>query len=558
MEHTSAKIDKSIAQAAKQTLYGLLGVFKKLNLYSESHTVYHSALNILKKLFDDFFEQYGPFRLHLKGKNIFHHDTLLYEGTAEPTDLAFLLHRDGFLWIEFQKGIQLWEIDTFLKIFHDYSVLDEDPADDTVTALWEVNLPAIAYEAADLELGLQDDMDIAQLESVETKTDETDEKDNEQEPSESPYSNILMQDGQDSLWQLTDDEQAQLRQMIAAEEQLDGSDYAIDALLYILEKHCLEEDITELLSTLMEELHEALIAARFKYLLEAVLRLKKDMLTDPAQAKWMAPHLKQFFAKLGTEAFLNGLLQIPSFEQGFKKAQLNNLKRFLLQLNTSAITTLGPMMPNIQSPEIQRSILEVIGTMAKSDFLPLENLIKQAGPELATRLIFILGFLKDPRSRQLLSKLLNHPTAPVRRSAIKAVLTRDDQSADEIFPLMDDPDDKIRMLVLDRLGRERSARMESKLLAYLADYSHGVKNDKHFIAVCRTLGRCGSGRSESYLIGLLFKWPLLGILRSGSSIKRQGAVAALKALKTRKAKWLMDRNSRGFWGNIFRSANSSA
>lgn len=561
MKNTSPKIDPQLEQAAKHIFLSLLGVFKKLNLYSEAHTVYHNSLNILKNLFDDFFERYGPLRIQLEGRNIFHRGTLLYEGTAEPTDLVFLMHRDGFLWIEFQNGLQIWEIDTFLKIFRDYSVLDEDPADDTVTALWEVNLPAIVYEVADLELGLQDDINIAELACVEDKSSDTDENDSVIDPSEisnaNSASNILMQDGQDDLWQLTDDEQEQLRQMISAEEELDGSDYAIDALLYILEKHCLEEDTTELLTTLMQELHQALITGRFDYLLEAVFRLKKDMQKNPSQAKWLAPYLKQFFVRLGSKAFLNGLLKIPAPKQGFEKSQLKSLKRFLLQLNTTTITILGPMMPDIQSPDIQRSILEVIGTMAKSDFGPLEKLIVQADPELARRLVFILGFLEDQRSRDLLSNLLGHPAALVRRSALKAILTRDDQAVDEVFPLIDDPDVKIRMLVLDRLGREKSARIESKLLEYLEKYSL-EENDKHFIAVCHTLGKCGSGRSESYLIGLLFIWPLAGILRSGNSTKRQGALAALKALRTKKAKWLIDRTARGFWGNILRSANSSS
>jgi len=562
MTNIPPNVDPSMQQAAKQLFYGLLGVFKKLNLYSGSHTVYHNSLEILNKLFEDYCNKYGPFRLGLEGRNIIHHDTLLYEGTAEPTDLAFLLHRDGFLWIEFQKGLQLWEIDTLLKIFQDYSVLDEDPADDIVTALWEVNLPAISYEAADLELGLPDDINIDELPCVETETAGTDEQNSVQEPTKTPYtnfaSNILGQDGQNNLWELTDNEQEQLRHLIAAEEKLDGSDYAIDALLYILENHCIQEDIAELLSTLIQELYETLINARFDYLLEAVLRLKKDILKDNLQTKWLAPYLSKFFAKLETKTFLNGLLKIPAPQQAFKKAQLKDLKRFLLQLNTSLIKTLGPLMLNIQSPELQRSILEVIGTMAKSDFGPLENLIAQADTELVERLVFILGYLKDTRSRQVLSKLLGHTSASVRRSALKAILTRDDKAVDEIFVLIDDPDEKIRMVVLNRLGRDRSSRIESKLLDYLHQYALGTNNDKHFIAVCRTLGRCGSGRSEPYLMGLLFKWPLLGMLRSANSIKRRGAVVALKGLQTRRARWLIFRSNRGFWRNILRSANSSA
>lgn len=560
MRNIALQRDSSAEQAARQILFGLIGVFKKLNLYSGSHSVYQSALDILKKLLDDHFERYGNFRLDVKRGNFLYRGTLLYEGSAEPTDPAFLLHRDGILWIEFEEGVQLWEIDTFVKILNSHRVLDEDPEDDIVTALWAVNLPAVQYEAADLELGLQDDIHIADLPCADYRHGDAGQSGGGQGRCETHYSdfanNVLMCEGQDQLWELTNDEQEQLRQMIAAEEQLDGSDYAIDALMYILEEHCLEEDITELLDTLLQELYEALVNARFSYLLETVMRLKKGVLKNNPQANRLAPRLGQFTSNLGSGSFLNGLLQIPAYKLNDKDGQLKNLKAFLLQLEPWTIDTLGPMMLKTQSEALQRILLEVIDRMARCDFRPLENIIAQAEPILAGRLVFVLGFLKDTRSRHILSSLLSHPSALVRRPALKALLQRDDQAIDEIFPLINDADEEISKRVLNRLGRRRSARIEHKLLDYLDKHGHELKNGECFIAVCRALGRCGSERSLPYLTGLLFKWPLIGVLRSVSSMQRQGAIAALNALNTREAARLMDRHSRGFLGNILRSANS--
>ena len=554
---TNLKTERGAEESAKKILNGLIAVFKKLNLYSESHTVYHAALPILKKLFDAHFDRFGNFRIHIERKKILFQEELLYEGGTEPTDIAFLLHRDGILWLEFQNGLEIWEIDTFLKILRDNCILDDDPEDDIVTALWAVNLPSILYEAADLELGLPDDISFSDLPCAGNQTVDSEQKAEEPALCETIYStmahNVLAQDGHNELWELTAAERDQLRKMITAEEQLDGSDYAIDALLYILENHCLQEDIAELLDALLQELNTALVHARFIYLLETVTRLK-ELSIPPHSLQWLVPYIRDFLANLAAKPFLNGLLRIGDQGKHLDAPQLKALKRFLLLLDKSAITTLGPIMMNIEYPVLQRIILETIGTMAMSDFGPLERLIQEAEPVLAGRLVFLLGFLKDPRSRQNLSTLLHHPSEIVRLAAIKALMARDDQAIDDIFSLMDDSNEKIRKLVLSRLGRERCEQVEKNLLAYLERYGYGSKNGKHFIAVCRTLGKCGSELSIPYLTSLLFKWPRIGFLRPGNSYQRKGAAVALDALRTEKAAGLIARSNRGFLGNIFRSA----
>jgi hypothetical protein len=178
--------------------------------------------------------------------------------------------------------------------------------------------------------------------------------------------------------------------------------------------------------------------------------------------------------------------------------------------------------------------------------------MQYAEPELTRRLTHILGFLKDSLSRQTLSALLRHPTDRVRLAALKALMIRDDQAVDDIFALLDDSNETIRKQVLSRLGRERCERVENKLLAYLSCY--GSKNGEHFIEVCRALGKSGSDRSIPYLTAVLFKWPALGVLRSGKDWRRRGALAAIEALKTEKSAWLTDRTNQGFLRNLFRSA----
>jgi hypothetical protein len=541
---------------ARQIVTAMVGTAKKINLYSESHSVYHSALKKLKNMFDVYFGRFGNFRIHIQRNRIVHHNKILYEGNLEPFDMAFLLHRDGILWLEFQVDLELYEIDAFFRILHDHGMPVEEPEDDIVTALWEFNLPSILYEAADLELDLADNLSIG-AESDRNAPNEGAEENKASIRKESLYSNIatcaLSDNCKDDFWQLSAEERKQLRQMIAAEEKLDGSDYVTDALLYILEVHPSEEDIEALLETLLQELREILMNARFGYLARTFVKLKK-IATHHAHLNWIKPYFDQLFASLSGRPLLNGLLKIPVDAYNFDDTQKKDLKRFLLMLDPSAIMGLGPIVSNIQSVELQHIILETIRCMAASDFRPLEKLIAENDAVLICPIVHVLGSLKDCRSRQMLIKLLHHPSELVRLQALKAILTRDNQAINDIFPLIDDPDERIRAFVLRQLGRRRCGVAEGKILEYLKIFRPRAINNDHFLAICRTLGQCGSERSVPYLSQLLFKWPMLGILRSAGSPHRKGAIVALKALRTKKAAILLERQQRGFFGNILRSA----
>lgn len=546
------------AQIARQIVTALVGTAKKINFYSETHCVYLEALKKLKQLFDGYFSRFGNLQIHIQRNKIFHHNEIMYQGNSEPVDPAFLLHRDGILWVEFQTDLQLYELDCFFRILHDQRIPVEEPEDDIATALWESNLPSILYEAADLELDCQDDLNIdAGSNKCAHHRELADDGDNTR--NESIYLNLatclLPEDGQNEndVWQLSAGERRQLQKMIAAEEKLDGSDYVLDALLYILESHPFEEDMDALLEILLHELREILINGRFAYLSQTFSKLKK-IAARHARLKWIRPYFDRLFARLSSRPFLTALQNISVTAHTFDDSRQKEFKRFLMLLDSAAILGLGPIALSLSSVELRQILLEAIGVLAASDYNPLKKLIAESDADLITGMIPVLGLLKDGRARQTLIDLLHHPSASVRHQALKIMLFREQQAIHEIFPLIDDPDERIRSLVLRRLGCGKCAVSEGKILDYLKTCCPRGKNSDHFLAVCRTLGRCGSDRSIPYLSRLLFKWPMMGILRPAGSPRRKGAIAALETLKTKKAARLIERQQRGFFGNLLRSA----
>jgi hypothetical protein len=268
---------------ARQVMIALSGAFKKLNLYSESHSVYTNALITLRNSLEQHFSRFGNLNIRICRNQILCDDEVVYQGSAEPADLVFILHRDGILSFEFQEGLELWELDTLLKILHDHCTLADDAEDDIVTALWKYNLPSILYEAADAELGLPDETRLFHQQGETHEGEEEEEENSAAAETEADMTNddpqavaaVSPLEHRNELFHLTPDEREQLRKMVFFEEQLDNTDYVVDVLLYILEQHCLPEDVEDLLGTLSQELGHALSKGRFAYLHAAIIKLAR-------------------------------------------------------------------------------------------------------------------------------------------------------------------------------------------------------------------------------------------------------------------------------------------
>ena len=561
MPKINSDTEQLAQQMARRIVLAFSGTYKKRNLYTAGHSVYLDALHHFKKNLDEFVERFGHIRLRIEKEQIFYGEEAVYQGTSEPADLVFILRRDGILWIEFRKGLELYEIDTLLSVMHDHCVLEEDAEDDIVTALWGLNLPSIAYAAADLELGLDNDIRIKDLPCCPPHSCEVSDinAEKEQNAGVGLSAAVLPNAGathehRHELYPLSRNERMQLEKMVAAEEKLDGSDYVVDVLLYIIENQSLPEDVNDLLKYMTQAMREALLKLRFSYLQAVLTKVKTYLDTYRSMSHWSVPYLDRFILNLSSKAFLQNLLQIsPQIEQAGPDT-LNHLKTFLLLLDSETVTTIAPLMFQSQSAKLQQILVETITVQAKQDFRPLERLIFSRDKRLAGRLVSILRFFSDQQSHHILTKLLLDESAIIRQQALKVILWRDAQSYEKFFMLIDDPDESVRKLLLKHLGRKRNAQAERLLLNYLQSGKAGVGDPDHFIAVYKTLGKCASDQSLPYLKKCLFKWPRLGILRYTHSIHYQTALIALKTIGTKNAADLIDRADQGFLKNLFRPA----
>jgi hypothetical protein len=549
-------------QLAQKVLTLLTGTFKKLNLYSERHSIYLESLNLLKTTLNDVSDRWGHFKIDIRKNEICFEGQPVYQWQSEPADMGFILFRDGIQSIDFQPGMQLYEIDSFFKVLHKFCRLEEDAEDDIVTALWQYNLPSIKYEAADLDLTVDDHLDFTALKCRPEEQEAAEEGQPEdyrdaQAQAAVDAVGIIHADAlsrQDDLWQITAQEHEQLRKMIAEEEKLDGTDYVIEVLLFIVAKqnHAAIE-VTNLADILVQELREVLVQGRYAYLASIFVILKMDFGSAPATQGVLAAFAERLFGALSSSAFLSGLKTIENDIERSLPQDIQELKRALLLLPDACILTLGQMVLTIGSARTRRLILEVIGTVARRQFQLFEKLIQSSPPELIRCLVVVLGALKDEPSKKVLLSLVRHESKGVREEALKAVLAGDGSVLKTLFDLIEDPDENIRKFVLLKMGQKRDHQIETLILNYLNAHDFKFKDRDFFFTLLRTLGRCGSDRSVPVLENQLFLKPSLGILRPVGRDYREVLVNALKELNTQRAASLAARASRGFFSNILKS-----
>ena len=128
----------------------LAGAIKHHTLYPEDHSI---ARQHLGKIFDDicsFLENHTTLHLEIGKNSLVYDGDVVYQGKPDENDIAFLLGRDGVEWLEFSRDIELWEVQSLLRVINNNRRSDMESDSTIATDLWEQDLPHIEYKTIDL------------------------------------------------------------------------------------------------------------------------------------------------------------------------------------------------------------------------------------------------------------------------------------------------------------------------------------------------------------------------------------------------------------------------
>ena len=536
--------DKEL-QDARQTVKIFLLAWKNYGLYPEDHVNTIKSFENLNAAFSNFFTNHDELRLTVEKDRLLYSSEVVYEVSQETSseDLTTLLFRDGIKWIAFKDGLTLEEIASFFRIANNYRSFLEEAEGDIVTDLIDEELEYIDFKAVDIfwqDLLLIDFSKLPQQASQDEDDAEKKKADRPREPEGSGKEKINARSIADLLTGdvqlgLSDDENETLRQMVEDEESWIFTEDLFDLLLIILKSQSEPEKYEAVLGFVLEMAVKTIELDKCELAIKLFQSLYNLFTKELDEKDWKRPPIKRFFDDLNDPEILqligDKLLNVPTSEVD----KFKTLGQALHYFSPRVVPYLVPVIVQTRSPEMQRMVSDVIVKKSRRDIGPLEEIAQKHGQQMGVRLLAILNRLQGDRINTIILRMCDHPSDIVRRNAIKELVKRDPEYAQQLFSRIDDPSKEVRASILAAFAKHRSGALENLLLNYMQE-NIGKKDPAHILACFEALGRCGSNTSVPFLSKILLNKGWNNFMGTGKPVFRQGAAQALSFIDTPEAK----------------------
>jgi len=556
------------------------GAVKNYTLYPADHAIAKKHLLNFSRHLNKFLADYNSLRLDVEKNSLRYAGEIVYQGSAEENDIAFLLGRDGVQYLEFKKGIELWEMQSLLKLINDHRMLDEENDGDIVTALWEQEYPHIGYKAIDIltldapainfsgfkvapppvavgreSVDFADD--VFSEESGDVIDDGVDEVFEDgggtviEEEAAAPSVALAITAKGNDLWLLSPLERYELEKMVAAEEQLDNTDNVIDILLIILVLQNDQQDFTATLDFLQDRFLHACANNRFDAALKVLNNILRMRGSFSRKKQWARPLFDEFLETVSRSESLRGprrLLLDP--ETRAYSPQMEYLWRVLCLLSPTVLFTLGPLLPDVPSAKMRQALAGVIIHHARRAPEILARALPKFDEELCLRLLPIVRGMETTVGNRVFLAMALHESAVVRARAFGILERRNQLDPLALFPLINDPDTNVRGKILTLLSKQRNEQYERQLLTYLQNGGNTIAGKEHLLACYKALGRCGSTRSIPVLKEILTGGKLGKIFSRDAMHHKQGAAIALHELGIGEADQILKEGAAGILPDV--------
>ena len=546
---------------AKNLISVLISAFKFYGFYPDNHSSTIKTVENVKTNIESFLEKYGDARFQIEKDRLLYKGEMVYCESDTNDSIALILYRDGIQWIEFQIGLERWEIRDFVKIVKKHWVLQDDPEDDIVTALYTSDMPHLRYEASDDLWRSVPLLDFSQLNVSGPEISDGDQAEGNGQPSDDPEDqkaggeanrpndrflpNLAEISMDRSRWNLTSEEVNAVNEMIREENNRDWASDINDLLIIVLKREREKDNVKAILEYLLEEFKDLLRIDEFGSAIDLLKKIAEFYRLCIAEKKWCVPILKNFLDEIHGEKTFNTLLPALQKVSRLDGSRSEKLLQLLHAMRSSAIYALGPMLSLIDSEKDRDFLLDVIVFLAKKNFNPLMQLLVGEDETILLNLIPALEKLEGPEVLDLLlNKMIVHTSATTRSAALKVLMKKNYRETARLFPLIDDPDEKIRTRFLYYIAQEKNTSNENLLRNYLEKEKYTHKSKDHIIACYKTLGKCGSERSESFLTDLLSERPGKSFFTVNPSTHQIGAAFALISLGTDTSKKAFEQASK--------------
>jgi len=450
------------ALAAKQTadpeLTSVTQLLKSLDRASKNVRTFGHQNSIAQKFFEQFnteltthLEQYNILTFVVQREGLYFKETSVYNSKSGDANenFAFKLYSDGIREITFHQGIEQEDVLFFFDALWDTVGEAGTEDDDIVTRLWSRNLPTLTIVTAD------EVMKISELDDVLAPQGKA--------PLDSSMREILAKEGKDAKdeqrkqkisssvtgYEVTEQEMAALARDIAAESSRDNILYVLDILTAVLSSER-SPDLLSKLFDIFEGLLKSLFQGGHWFVIEHVLGLLTEAeairpdLTDEHKKK-----LQNMFDQLGSPELVT---LIQQYLNTADKPRTEGFGNVLLMMKPSAVPAICTLLGDLEHQGHQALIANALVDLAKETPELVTKHLSDRRPTFVRNLLGIITRWNNPKLADSVERILRYPDPLIRREVIRTVaILRPSGSAAKLVPMLNDPDEGVRLAALKPL-----------------------------------------------------------------------------------------------------------
>jgi HEAT repeat protein len=455
----------------------------------------------------------------------------LYENRNPRDSLAFRLHSDGIKALEFREGISAEEVKTFLRIINTRSSDELD--DDILTLLWSSDLPHISYTP-------EDDLDPADLPSLGIRSDPERQQSGIEEACRAqlppPETAPMLREEAVGIYTLTEGERAFLEKAIRYEERRNPLEDLLEvmpAILASVEDGGLRMEFLDLLGGIASRLiadgkvGDALILVR-------LLREQARSEDLPAAVRSRSSSVLEAIGAAPEMESPEGLLEAAETLAAAEAGELIGL------LGKGAIRPFSLLLDRNLGEDVRKAVVEALSEIGRASSEPFLAYLSPDSPRRSRNILSILRKTGSVAGAGLLSELIDHGDAPLRKEVLLYLDSTEAPGSGELFlKLLQDENGAIRVNAARSLARGGYAGVLKNIIELTSTQGFRERGPAERKIVFETIGLLGGDEVLPFLERKILTKRTFARKREKDDVVC--AVAALVAIRTPAAADLLRR-----------------